>query len=154
MTTSARTRKGERRVELYVPLEGLGPQPIESITFKAVTLDQVLRWQSGEINGVLALASELSNLQEPFLRQITYPDAQFVMDEFMAHIPETIRASIAEGRMPVYVGPTPIAGEDDRPQQVAEEAGPQYQGQADPQEPQSHPLGFAGFSGIGPDDGS
>jgi hypothetical protein len=97
-------RDGSRTIALLLPFvhEGL---TVEAITFKAPVLETTLRWQDGSIDGVLALMSELSGLSVAALGQLRYPDADLVMDHFMAHVPRPISASIAEGKIPIYTPP-------------------------------------------------
>src|SRR4051812_16393733 len=97
-------RDGSRTVALLMPFTHLG-QNVEQVTFKPVVLDVTLRWQEGAIGGVLALMSELTGLPEHMLGQLRYPDADLVMDHFMAHLPKPISSSIANGEIPVPLAP-------------------------------------------------
>jgi hypothetical protein len=97
-------RDGSRTIALLMPFEHLGVM-IEAVTFKAPVLDTTLRWQSGQVDGVLNLMSELSGLSVEALGQLRYPDADLVMDHFMAHLPRLISANIANGEVPTPAPP-------------------------------------------------
>lgn len=93
------TRRGERVVDLFVPIDVLGVEHTE-IRFRAVQLDHMLRWDEGGITSAIALMAELAELDEMSIRLITYPDAELVMNEFLAHVPALIREDILQRRVP------------------------------------------------------
>jgi hypothetical protein len=99
--TTVKARSGERHVDLYVPFSHQGRE-IDRISFKAPTLGLTLRWQTGQVDGILGLMSELSGLPVAALNELRYPDADFVMTEFMGHLPGEVRAAIIEDRIPNY----------------------------------------------------
>jgi hypothetical protein len=98
-------RDGSRTIGLLMPFAH-GELIIEAVTFKPPVLDTTLRWQNGHIDGVLGLMSELSGLSIEVLGQLRYPDADLVMDHFMAHLPRPISTSIANGEIPMFVPPS------------------------------------------------
>ena len=91
-----RKRTGARRIELVAPFEVGCGRVIEAVEIKPVTLDHVLRWQAGMIGDPIALLAELSGLSADILGQLTYPDADIVMQEFALHCPAAIRVSIGQ----------------------------------------------------------
>jgi len=91
-----RKRNGTRRIELLVPCDVGCGRIIDVVEIKACTLDHVLRWQAGLINDPLALLAELSGLGADILGQLTYPDADIVMQEFALHVPAAIRGSLGQ----------------------------------------------------------
>lgn len=107
MTTAARDGRGRRRVTLYVPIEGQTPEPLTEIVFAPVTASVMWRWEDGQIDGVIALLCELSGWSRDWLGAMPYPDYEFVIEEFMAHLPDRLRRSIAEGRIPMVMATAP-----------------------------------------------
>ena len=106
MTTAARDGRGRRRVTLYVPIEGHTPEPLTEIVFQPVTASVMWRWEDGQIDGVIGLLCELSGWSRDWLGAMPYPDYEFVIEEFMAHLPDRLRSSIANGQIPMsMVGP-------------------------------------------------
>lgn len=104
-------RNGTRTIELFNPVNGM-----DRITFKPVTLDLSLRWQAGEMGGPLALMAELTDMQEAILGMLTYPDADRVMSEFMYHLPDVMRQSVAQApARPIRAEPAPQPGDAPEP---------------------------------------
>jgi hypothetical protein len=75
----------------------------------------------------MALLSELTGIQESLLGQLRYPDAQRVLDEFGAHLPNDLREQIFRARQ---------LGEPARPEveqaDAAEHPAPDQEGEGDP----------------------
>lgn len=103
MTTAARDSRGRRRVALYVPVEGQSPQPLTEITFAPVTAELMWRWEDGRIEGVIGLMCELSGWSRDWIGAIQYPDYDYVVQEFMGHLPQRLRNMIAAGEIPMPV---------------------------------------------------
>src|ERR1700730_11871740 len=91
-----RKRTGARRVELVAPFDAGCGRIIDAVEMKPVTLDHVLRWQAGSAGDPLALLAELSGLGADILGQLTYPDADIVLQEFALHCPTALRASLGQ----------------------------------------------------------
>lgn len=100
MSTTA-TKGGGRRIELFVPFDFIGER-VEAIDIAPAKLDHLLKWQAGKYRTTLALLAELTGHNEATLRQVTFPDADRMMAEFMVVLPEGIRADIQSGRIPVF----------------------------------------------------
>lgn len=115
------TRDGRRIVYLLRPVTVLGV-PVEKVELGPVKLDHLLRWNEGRFDGALALMAELTELTVAALRELTFPDADIVMAEFLNHVPPAIRANIESSQVPHYVEPEARElGPDDEP---TEEPGP------------------------------
>jgi hypothetical protein len=117
MTTAARDGRGRRRVTLYVPVEGQSPQPLTEIVFAPVTAELMWRWEDGKVDGVVGLMCELSGWSRDWIGAIQYPDYEYVVQEFMAHLPARLRTSIANGEIPLIAdepeGPKPNGADGD-----------------------------------------
>lgn len=81
---------GTRTIGLFIKVESLPA----AITLKPVTLDTLIRWQAREIASPMALLAELSEIQEPMLGLLCYPDVDRVLTEFAAHLPDSMRQEV------------------------------------------------------------
>lgn len=95
-----RKRTGVRRIELLAPFEAGCGHIIDALELRPVTLDIVLRWQSGAIDGPMALLAELAGVTGDILGLMTYPDCEIVLNEFSLHCPAAIRHSVASAPSP------------------------------------------------------
>lgn len=91
------TRHGGRVVDLYVPQTILGRR-IRRVVIAPCRLDHLLRWQDGDFASSIALLAELAGMTEYDLRQLTFPDVDRVMAEFLALLPAGIREDVEAGR--------------------------------------------------------
>src|ERR1700730_4334370 len=118
-----RKRTGARRVELVAPFDAGCGRVIDAVEMKAVTLDHVLRWQAGMVSDPLALLAELSGLGADILGQLTFPDADIVMQEFALHCPAAIRASMGQTAIvPAPAGANEPAPEVEEPPSAPDES--------------------------------
>jgi len=88
VTTSA---DGSRTVHLFIPLQSLLDN---KIVIRAVTLEDVIRWQAGEFSSPLALLAMLCGIAEPILMTVRYPDADRLLGEFAYQLPDAIRDDV------------------------------------------------------------
>ena len=109
-----RKRTGARRVELVAPFDAGCGRIIDAVDIKPVTLDHVLRWQAGLVSDPIALLAELSGLGADILGQLTFPDADIVMQEFALHCPPAIRTSLSQTA--IVPSPAPVAEASEQPQ--------------------------------------
>jgi len=91
---------GGRTVHLFIPFEYNGKK-IDSITFGAFKFGHLLLWQDRHWPSMIGLMTELAGVDEAVLRELRYPDADRVMEAFMANIPQEIRNDIATGNVPL-----------------------------------------------------
>src|SRR5262245_14255249 len=90
------TRSRGRRIELIAPFTYTGRQ-ISVIEISPPKFDHVLRWGQGQITSGLTLLAEMTGLSEGALRNMEYPDAEFVLRAFMDVLPASIRQDIEGG---------------------------------------------------------
>ena len=107
------TKVGGRTIELFIPFEFQG-RKIDAITFGPFRLGHVLGWNEGKWNNMMELMAELSGLEESVLRELRYPDADRVIESFMALLTPELRADISAGRIP-----TKPEGEEPNPNLAA-----------------------------------
>lgn len=108
-------RSGKRTVPLFRAIESMGIK-LEAIELRAVTLDDVIGWHEGKFGSVFAFLADISEQRVDLIRKLTFPDAQIVLDEFVAHVPTPIREQVRAG-----VVPLPAAGVDQAPGERAAE---------------------------------
>src|SRR5215211_5311572 len=92
VTTSA---DGSRTVHLFIPLQSLLDN---KIVIRAVTLEDVIRWQAGEFSSPLALLAMLCGIAEPILMTVRYPDADRLLGEFAYQLPDAIRDDVMRSK--------------------------------------------------------
>ena len=92
-------KNGGRTIHLFIPFEFDG-RKIESITLAPVRFGHSLRWAAGDWRQSIHLLVELAGIEEAVIREIRYPDADRVMEAFLAMMPQEIRDDIANGRIP------------------------------------------------------
>jgi hypothetical protein len=92
-------KTGGRTVELYIPFDYAGKK-IERITFAPLRLGHVLRWNEGAWQSMIDMMVELSGVDVSVIRELRYPDADRVVEAFMALMTPEIRDDFANGRIP------------------------------------------------------
>jgi len=93
-------KSGGRSIQLFIPFE-FNNKKIEAITLAPLRLGHVIRWNEGAWKTSIELLVELAGVDQAIIRELRYPDADRVMDSFMALLTPEIRADIAEGRIPI-----------------------------------------------------
>lgn len=88
-------------------------QAISSVDLKPITWEFNERFENGWMTGPKQMLAELSGLNEADIGLITFPDADRVMQEFMLHLPDSIRAAIVNGSIPVAHGAPPVHNQAD-----------------------------------------
>lgn len=120
-------KNGGRTVHLFLPFDFNG-RKIESISFTALRFGHVLLWQDAHWKSVLDLMTELSGVEEAVLRELRYPDADRVMEAFMAMLTETMRDDIVNGRIgmkaPPVIDPADYPNEGSPPAEPDNPTGP------------------------------
>jgi hypothetical protein len=91
---------GGRTVHLFIPFEYNGKR-VDTITFAAFKFGHLLLWQERHWPNMIALMTELAGVDEAVLRELRYPDADRVMEAFMANIPQEVRDDIGGGMVPL-----------------------------------------------------
>jgi len=91
---------GGRTVQLFIPFEYNG-QRIEAITFAPLRFGHVLRWNVGDWPTMLAFMVELAGVEESVIRDLRYPDADRVIEAFLAYVTPEIRTDINNGTIPL-----------------------------------------------------
>ena len=97
---------GGRTVKLFIPFEFNG-RKIDRISLAPMRFGHTLRWTAGDWKQSLDLLVELAGVEEPIIRELRYPDADRVMEAFLAMLPPEIRQDIAEGNIPQKRGEAP-----------------------------------------------
>ena len=90
---------GGRTVDLFIPFDHNGKK-VERIALAAFRFGDTLRWTDGDFPTSLALLVELAGVDETVIRSLRYPDADRVMEAFLAQLPADLRDDIANGRIP------------------------------------------------------
>jgi hypothetical protein len=93
-------KSGGRTIYLFIPFEFAGKK-VEQITLAPLRFGHVLRWNEGAWKTMVELLVELAGVEESVIRELRYPDADRVMEAFMAILTPEIRNDIAEGRIPM-----------------------------------------------------
>lgn len=89
------TRKGGRRVELFMPIEDpLSGKAIEAIEFAPFRLQHTRGWERGAYATPYAFAAALAGVEEHVLDLLIYPDVERVLDVFLQHCPKHIREAL------------------------------------------------------------
>jgi len=101
MITNNKT--GGRTIELFIPFE-LDGKTVDRITLSPFRFGDMLRWTEGEFKNSFALLVEMSGVSEGVIRNLRYPDADRMMEAFLAMLPNDLRDDIANGRIPVASG--------------------------------------------------
>lgn len=101
-------RSGARTVELFIPYEFQGIR-VEAISLGPYLFDHTLRWRKGAFEDMFAMMVELScnvtngkPMRADDLRQLRYPDADRVLDNFVELLPAEIRQAIAGNYWPTH----------------------------------------------------
>lgn len=100
-------RSGARVVELLMPFEYKG-QRFDSIVIGPIVLDNTMRWKRAEYKEWFDMMVEVSTvngrpIQPELLRQLRYPDADRVIENFFQLLPSEIKQTIADGLWPQQV---------------------------------------------------
>lgn len=95
---------GGRSVHLLIPFDYNGKK-VEQITLQPLRFGHVLLWQDGHWPNMIALMTELAGVDEALLRELRYPDADRVMEAFMATLTQEMRDDIAQGRVALKAEP-------------------------------------------------
>jgi hypothetical protein len=95
-------KSGGRTVHLFIPFEHNGTQ-LTSISLAPLRLGHVLRWNEGAWKTMIDLMVDLAGVEETVIRELRYPDADRVMESFMALLTPEIRDDVANGRIPKKV---------------------------------------------------
>jgi hypothetical protein len=95
-------KTGGRTIQLFIPFE-FNKKKIESITLAPLRLGHVLRWNEGAWKTMIELLVELAGVDEAVIRELRYPDADRVLDNFMQMMTPEIRSNIIEGQIPLKV---------------------------------------------------
>jgi hypothetical protein len=93
-------KSGGRTVHLFIPFEH-NKQRIESITLAPLRFGHVLRWGQGAWKDSVEFLVELTGVERAIIMELRYPDAERVMECFMALLTPEIRADIAAGNIPL-----------------------------------------------------
>jgi hypothetical protein len=93
-------KTGGRTIQLYIPFE-FNKRKIETITLAPLRLGHVLRWNEGAWKTMIELLVELAGVEEAVIRELRYPDADRVIDAFMALLTPEIRNDIVNGQIPL-----------------------------------------------------
>lgn len=93
-------KSGGRTIHLFIPFE-YNKRRVESITLAPLRLGHVRRWTEGAWKSSVDLLVELSGENEMVINELRYPDADRVMECFMAMVTPEIRNDIAEGTIPL-----------------------------------------------------
>jgi len=91
---------GGRTVHLFIPFEYNGKR-VDSITFSPFKLGHLMLWQERHWPSMIALMTELAGVDEAVLRELRYPDADRIMEAFMANVPVEVRDDIGQGIVPL-----------------------------------------------------
>ena len=108
-------KSGGRTVHLFVPFEYNG-KSVTQIALAPLRLGHVLRWNEGAWKTSIDLLVELAGVDEAVIRELRYPDADRVMDSFMALLTPQIRDDVVDGRIPL---PRPDATSVQEPDEEA-----------------------------------
>lgn len=117
-------RSGVRTVELFIPYEFQGIK-VEAVSIGPLTLDHTQRWKQGAFADWFALLTEMAvnattgkPMRADDLRQLRYPDADRVIDNFGELLPVEIKQAMAGNFWPTradlapqeLAGPAPVPG--------------------------------------------
>lgn len=93
-------KTGGRTIQLFIPFE-FNKQKIEAISLAPLRLGHVIRWNEGAWKTMIDLLVELASVDQAVIRELRYPDADRVLDQFMQMLTPEIRANIIEGQIPL-----------------------------------------------------
>ena len=92
-------KNGGRTVYLFIPFEHKGKK-IESIVLAPVCFGHTLRWNDGDWKTSVEFLTELAGVEEAIIRSLRFPDADRVMECFVAMVTPEIRNDIVAGTIP------------------------------------------------------
>lgn len=101
MTDVRSKRDGSWVVELATPLHSSAGRAVDEIRIRPLSIGQLVRWNSGEIPSILFLMSELTDVPEMLLRQITFPDVDRLMLVFASMMPPVIQQAMTQQTRPM-----------------------------------------------------
>jgi hypothetical protein len=93
-------KSGARTVHLFIPFEH-NKKRIESITIGPLLFGHALRWGQGAWKDSVEFLVELADVDKSVILSLRYPDADRVMECFMALLTPDIRNDVVEGRIPL-----------------------------------------------------
>ena len=93
-------KTGGRTIELFIPFE-FNKVKFEAITLAPLRLGHVLRWSEGAWKSSIEILTELAGVDESVIRELRYPDADRVMEAFMAMVTPEMREDMTIGRIPL-----------------------------------------------------
>jgi hypothetical protein len=104
-------RSGARVVELFVPFEWLG-EKVDAVTLGPIVLGHALAWKQAQFKDLFDMMVEASSINgkpatEEVLRQLRYPDADRVLENFAQVLPPDIRNLFNAGMWPEKVAKEP-----------------------------------------------
>lgn len=88
-------------VELQLPLKTAAGKEISQIEIRRPRADNAIRWNERRYASTLALLSELCDVPENLLRELTTEDFDRVMLAFYNVVPKTIQTDFAGGMLPL-----------------------------------------------------
>lgn len=99
-------------VTLLRPLKIPGREDVAVLKLRPFTLHDTARATRGEFRSTLALLAEISNIPEPVLNGMTYPDVDRVMIAFMSLLPQGVKDNISTGKLPFFSPPEELTAEE------------------------------------------
>jgi len=101
------TRSGARVVELLMPFDWRGMK-VEAITLGPIVFDHTLKWKKGEYKEWFDFMVELTSVNgkpalPDLLRQLRYPDADRVFENFVQILPIEMKQVMNDGQWPERV---------------------------------------------------
>lgn len=99
-------RSGDRVIELLMPFNDLpSGQLVEEIRIGPITLGHTLRWKEAKYKDWFELMVETSVINNKpadpdTFRQLRYPDADRVIENFIEILPQDIKAAVMGGMWP------------------------------------------------------
>ena len=105
-------RSGARVVELFMPFQFNGVQ-VDAVALGPITMNHTLRYNNAEYPtwfAFLVAVAYVNNkpVSDELLRELRYPDADRVIQNFIEILPPEIRESVIAGVWPTREPATPI----------------------------------------------
>jgi len=136
-------KAGGRTIHLFIPFDFNGKK-IETITLAPLRLGHSLRWSKGDWKSSIEFLVELAGVEEAIIRELRYPDADRVMETFMAMMTPEIRADLMAGTIPEKFSAGFVAPDDETPRATngsGEDLGEVPHGPGDPLPEEGFDLG-------------
>jgi hypothetical protein len=104
-------RSGARSIELFMPFDFMGVH-IDMVTLGPCVLDHTLRWKEAKFKDWFELMVDIAQVggrpaTTEQLRQLRYPDADRVVQNFFEILPADIKDAVLNGKWPERVEPPP-----------------------------------------------